>query len=150
MFRLRRSNAAHGIQGRFVSGKRQMVRNSIRSPRETETQVMWFLGRILAHAVHWQTNCTFLWGVEPKKGAISVMPIGFLMFAHRYNPDRTCDSICSRCFRTIATVRDQAELPKIESQHVCDPHILERFGRFESSKTQVGSSASTTGASNSP
>jgi hypothetical protein len=27
---------------------------------------------------------------------------------------------------------------------------LERFGRFESSKTQVGSSASTTGASNSP
>jgi len=43
VFRLQSSNATLGIQGRFVSGKQQMVRNSIRSPRETETQVMWFL-----------------------------------------------------------------------------------------------------------
>jgi hypothetical protein len=37
VFGLQRSNASHGIEGRFVSGKQQMVRNSIRSPHETET-----------------------------------------------------------------------------------------------------------------
>ena len=58
------------------------------------------------------------------------MPSGFLTFAHRCNPDETCDSICPRCFQTIATVRDEAELPKTESQHVCDPHLLERFERL--------------------
>jgi len=58
------------------------------------------------------------------------MPIGFLIFAHRNNLDGTCDTICSRCFQTIATVRDEAEFPKIEGQHICDPHILERFGRL--------------------
>lgn len=65
----------------------------------------------------------FFGGVEPKEGAISVMPLGFLPFAHRYNPNGTCDSICPRCFQTIATVRDEAQLPRIESQHVCDPHL---------------------------
>jgi hypothetical protein len=34
---MRLSNAAHGIQGRIVSGKHQMVHNSIRSTCETET-----------------------------------------------------------------------------------------------------------------
>jgi hypothetical protein len=66
---------------------------------------------------------------EPKKGAISVMASGFLMFAHRYNPDGTSDSICSKCFQTIATVRDKAELAEIEGQHLCEPHLLERFQR---------------------
>ena len=95
-------------------------------------------GSNLAHVVYWQTNCTFLLGVEQKKGGTSVMPIGFLIFAHRYNPDGTFDTICSRCFQTIATVRDETELPKIESQHVCDQHILERFVRLNSQRHKWG------------
>ena len=66
------------------------------------------------------------------------MPIGFLLFAHRNNPDGTCDTICSRCFQTIATVRDEAELPRIESQHVCDPTSLGKIRAIEFSKTHVG------------
>jgi hypothetical protein len=66
------------------------------------------------------------------------MPIGFLFFAHRNNPDGTCDTICSRCFQTVATVRDEAEFPKIESQHVCDPDILERFERSNLQRHKLG------------
>jgi hypothetical protein len=55
------------------------------------------------------------------------MPLRFLIFAHRYNPDGTCDSICSQCFQTIANVKDVAELPAVEGKHICDPHILKRF-----------------------
>jgi hypothetical protein len=58
------------------------------------------------------------------------MPHRLLKFAHRHNPDGTYDSICPRCIQTIATVRDETELPRIESQHTCDPDILERFGRL--------------------
>ena len=66
------------------------------------------------------------------------MPIGFLLFAHRNNPDGSCDTICSRCFQTIATVRDEAELPRIESKHVCDRHLLERFERLNSQRHTLG------------
>ena len=58
------------------------------------------------------------------------MPIRFFIFAHRHNPDGTCETICSRCFQTIATVRDEAEFPTIEREHVCNPLLLERFERL--------------------
>jgi len=48
-------------------------------------------------------------------------------FAHRSNPDGTVDTICTCCFQTIATVSDEAKLPKIEQEHICDPVILARF-----------------------
>lgn len=44
-----------------------------------------------------------------------------LKFAHRKNPDRTVDSICTRCFKTIANVENEADLPRIEQRHFCDP-----------------------------
>lgn len=44
-----------------------------------------------------------------------------LKFAHRRNPDRTVDSICTRCFKTIANVENEAELARIEQRHYCDP-----------------------------
>ena len=62
------------------------------------------------------------------------MPLGFLIFAHRHNTDGTIDSICSRCFQTIATVLVEADLPRIESRHVCVPHNLERIERLNSSR----------------
>ena len=57
------------------------------------------------------------------------MPEGVFKFAHRPNPDETIDSICPRCFQTVAHVKYEAELPRHEQKHVCDQHILERFGR---------------------
>jgi hypothetical protein len=38
-------------------------------------------------------------------------------FAHRLNPDGTVEPICIHCFQTIATVWDEAELPKLEQEH---------------------------------
>ncbi len=32
-----------------------------------------------------------------------------------------------RCFQTIATVSDEAELPRFEHEHTCDPIVLARF-----------------------
>ena len=56
-------------------------------------------------------------------------PSGFLTFARRNNLDGTADSICPRCFQTIATVNDEAEFSRLEREHVCDPHVLERLQR---------------------
>lgn len=48
-------------------------------------------------------------------------------FAHRSNPDGTVDTICIRCFQTVATVFDDTELPRLEQDHRCDPEIAARF-----------------------
>jgi hypothetical protein len=34
---------------------------------------------------------------------------------------------CVHCFETIANVRDEAELPRFEREHTCDPFIVARF-----------------------
>ncbi len=47
-------------------------------------------------------------------------------FQHRYNRDGSCDSICLRCFRTIATTRYADWLAHEESNHTCtllDLHV---------------------------
>jgi len=41
------------------------------------------------------------------------------MFSHRHNSDRTYDSICHKCFRTIATETAEADLRHHELQHNC-------------------------------
>jgi hypothetical protein len=51
-------------------------------------------------------------------------------FPHRYNRDGTYESICSVCFLTIATVRDESELALSEAGHVCDQIRLHQFGRY--------------------
>ena len=40
-------------------------------------------------------------------------------FPHRKNPDGTWDSICPDCLRTIARVKDRADLEIIERIHDC-------------------------------
>lgn len=57
------------------------------------------------------------------------MPHENLKFAHRYNPDGTIDSICPRCFQTIAHVKYEAELPRNEQKHICDQYTLEKVAR---------------------
>ncbi len=47
-------------------------------------------------------------------------------FQHRHNRDGSCDSICLRCYRTIASTRYEDWLAHEESNHVCtllDMHV---------------------------
>jgi hypothetical protein len=59
----------------------------------------------------------------------------FEQFAHRENGDGTIDSICSRCFVTIANALNEADLKRAETRHICDPAVL---GYFESLKKESG------------
>ncbi len=40
---------------------------------------------------------------------------------HRHNDNGTFDSICKRCFLTIASVRDEQQLAPFERAHACNP-----------------------------
>jgi hypothetical protein len=42
-----------------------------------------------------------------------------LNFQHRSNNDGTCDSICLRCYRTVASTRQEPWLAHEESIHTC-------------------------------
>jgi hypothetical protein len=41
------------------------------------------------------------------------------LFPRRHNADGTIDSICSRCFETVATAKTEEELRKGEDAHRC-------------------------------
>jgi hypothetical protein len=45
-------------------------------------------------------------------------------FRHRLNADESVDSICLQCFRTVATVNEDATLATLERQPWCDPRDL--------------------------
>jgi hypothetical protein len=51
-------------------------------------------------------------------GATSMTPIAF---ARRLNSNSTTDSICLKCFRTIATAKSIEELEERERAHACEP-----------------------------
>ena len=46
-------------------------------------------------------------------------------YPHRRNWDKSYDSICPRCYRTIANRRDEMELAEEERGHVCEMWRLE-------------------------
>jgi hypothetical protein len=58
-------------------------------------------------------------------------------YAHRPNSDGSYDSICSACFATVATVRNEGELAQHEGTHVCNP-----FWAYEAANYPVRSSSS--------
>jgi hypothetical protein len=43
-------------------------------------------------------------------------------FAHRRNQDASIDSICTKCFQTIASENSELELTDHEEHHLCDPY----------------------------
>lgn len=45
-------------------------------------------------------------------------------FAHRSNRNGTTDSVCRRCFATVATATWEAELDLAERGHACEPWTL--------------------------
>jgi hypothetical protein len=48
--------------------------------------------------------------------------VSFPPFARRRNIDSSIDSICTKCFLTIASAGSDEELVGHEEKHVCDPH----------------------------
>ena len=54
-----------------------------------------------------------------------------LIFAHRFSPEGTVDSICPRCFVTVASVKNEADLVLNEARHVCDPFLLAHYEFFK-------------------
>ena len=59
-------------------------------------------------------------------------------FSHRPNNDGSVDSICLRCFRTIASNNHEWSLAMLESQHECDLVDLMRFEHLGiGEKTQI-------------
>lgn len=42
-------------------------------------------------------------------------------YAHRRNDDGTFDSICLRCYRTVATANTESDLVFSEAKHLCPP-----------------------------
>ncbi|WP_109486888.1 hypothetical protein [Occallatibacter savannae] len=49
-------------------------------------------------------------------------------FTHRFNTgDGTVDSICHRCFHTVAIASRESDLQTLEQKHVCDPEDKLRF-----------------------
>jgi hypothetical protein len=54
-----------------------------------------------------------------------------LKFAHRLIPDGTVDSICPRCFVTVASAANEADLVLKEQLHVCDPFLVAHYEFFK-------------------
>jgi hypothetical protein len=53
----------------------------------------------------------------------------YQQFLRRHNEDETHDSICRECLATIATVRNEIDLDRQESAHVCNPVNLYRINQ---------------------
>jgi hypothetical protein len=45
----------------------------------------------------------------------------FVSFARRQNHDATTDSICTRCYQTVASSDNAIDLAAAEAAHLCDP-----------------------------
>lgn len=55
------------------------------------------------------------------------MQVNAFQFVHRENRNGTFDSVCTLCFQTVATVKEETSLKKFENEHVCDPHWVRRL-----------------------
>jgi hypothetical protein len=61
-------------------------------------------------------------------------------FAHRHNQDGSYDSICVKCFATIATERVEEMLAESEQKHVCSRKPMV-YTKHESRLAQNGALA---------
>jgi hypothetical protein len=46
----------------------------------------------------------------------------YISFARRRNRDSSIDSICTKCYQTIANGQDDSSLTNAEEGHSCDPN----------------------------
>lgn len=56
-------------------------------------------------------------------------------FVRRTNINGTMDSICCKCFVTVATARREFELDGAERNHTCDPVLLEHWKELAEGKS---------------
>lgn len=49
-------------------------------------------------------------------------------FPHRHNKDGTFDSICLKCFATVASHMTQEELVELDKNHICVNSLLSKRG----------------------
>jgi hypothetical protein len=49
-------------------------------------------------------------------------------YPHRQNRDGSFDSICLKCFATVANAREVTELRSYEKEHICDESFLAERG----------------------
>jgi hypothetical protein len=45
-------------------------------------------------------------------------------FHHRLNDDRTFDSICPCCFRTVGSGMEESQLAEFERNHICEDRFI--------------------------
>jgi hypothetical protein len=57
------------------------------------------------------------------------------LFPHRTNHDGTVDSICSKCFQTVASWPAVSDLALAEGRHRCDVNLM--FARFPANSVSV-------------
>jgi len=62
-------------------------------------------------------------------------------FPHRKNADGTWDSICTKCFRTVATAKRESSLADAEAEHVCVSSIFADAKLFQNRKPAQSSDA---------
>jgi len=51
-------------------------------------------------------------------------------YPHRQNRDGSFDSVCLKCFATIANAKEVTELRSYETEHVCIPSMLSNRGQL--------------------
>ena len=61
----------------------------------------------------------------------------FHPFSHRFRKSGV-ESICTRCFFTIARTRRETDLERFEREHVCDPVMMEWFERVSRMASMPG------------
>jgi hypothetical protein len=73
---------------------------------------------------------------------------GLPSFDHRHNADESYDSICTKCYATVASAGKKEALSWFESAHVCDPIALclAEQGSIPVSVPMLGLALSTVGA----
>jgi hypothetical protein len=54
----------------------------------------------------------------------------YISFARRRNHDSSIDSICTKCYQTIASGQDDSSLTNADEGHLCDPNA--ELDRLES------------------
>jgi hypothetical protein len=48
-------------------------------------------------------------------------------FHHRANDDRTFDSICMCCYRTVASGAEESQLVEFECDHICEDRFIRSY-----------------------
>ena len=64
-------------------------------------------------------------------------------FPHRRDRDGLFDSICPRCFATVARSKAEVEMEALESSHICHSSFLADRGQFGEAVATIAAIATT-------